>query len=74
MKNYSNFNGDSGVSTYEIGSDYIDVKFNGTSRIYRYSYKGGAGQKHVEEMKALAKNGSGLNGYINSNVKFKYDR
>ena len=72
MAIYRNLGGNSGVSSYEIGSDYIQVKFNGTSRIYNYSYRK-AGRTHVENMKSLAQRGSGLNGYINTHVKFLYD-
>lgn len=72
MERYRNSSGNSGVYGYEIGNDYIRVKFSGTSRIYTYSY-GKAGSHHVENMKTLARNGSGLNSYINSYVKFKYD-
>lgn len=73
MERYRNSGGDSGVSAYEIGTDYIKVKFSGTSRIYTYSYNR-AGSAHVERMKVLAKSGSGLNAYINKYVKNLYDR
>lgn len=73
MERYRNSGGDSGVSAYEIGTDYILVRFSGTARTYRYSYRK-AGQNHVENMKRLAKNGSGLNAYINNHVKFLYDK
>ena len=73
MNLYSNRNGDSGVSAYEIGTDFIRVQFN-TGKIYSYSYNGGAGASNVEQMKILARRGAGLNSYINTNVKFKYDR
>lgn len=72
MERYRNSGGDSGVSSYEIGSDYIIVKFSGTARTYRYSYRK-AGQRHVENLKRLAQSGSGLNNYINSYVKNLYD-
>jgi hypothetical protein len=72
MERYRNSGGDSGVSAYEIGSDYIIVKFSGTAKTYRYSYRK-AGQNHVENLKRLAQSGSGLNSYINNFVKFKYD-
>ena len=72
MERYRNSGGDSGVSAYEIGSDYIIVKFSGTARTYRYSYRK-AGQNHVENLKRLAKSGSGLNSYINRYVKNLYD-
>ena len=71
MERYGNRGGDSGVSAYEIGSDFIRVRFSSGST-YRYSYRK-AGQRHVDAMKKLAVSGSGLNSYINSNVKFKYD-
>ena len=53
----------SGVTHYEFGDDFIDLKFKGKSRIYRYyiSYQ-------VTEMKLLAIEGKGLNTYI-SRVK-----
>ncbi len=74
MERYRNSGGDSGVSSYEIGSDYIIVIFKGNSKPYRYSYGGRAGQNHVENMKKLARNGSGLNAYINNHVKYLYDK
>ena len=73
MERYANRSGGSGVFAYEIGLDYIKIKFNGTTKIYQYSYSGRAGQRHVDNMKLLASKGSGLNAYINSHVKYKYD-
>ena len=73
MERYRNSGGDSGVDSFEIGDDYIIVKFKGTFKTYRYSYMK-AGRHHVEQMKLLARRGSGLHAYINGNVKFKYDR
>lgn len=72
MERYRNSSGGSGVSAYEISSDYILVKFSGTARTYRYSYRK-AGQNHVEHMKQLAQSGSGLNSYINRFVKNLFD-
>nr|WP_320153964.1 hypothetical protein [uncultured Draconibacterium sp.] len=72
MERYRNLGRDSGISSYEIGDDFIFVKFTGTFRTYRYSYRK-AGQHHIENMKRLAKSGSGLNGYINQYVKNLYD-
>ena len=71
MENYRNLGGTSGVKAFEIGTDFIKVKFSDNS-IYLYSYRK-PGSHHVEKMKILAKNGSGLNSYINLNVKFSYD-
>lgn len=72
MEKYKNRGGDSGVSAFEIGSDYISVKFNGTSKIYTYSHSR-AGRSHVDQMKLLARNGLGLNGYIKKYVNELYD-
>lgn len=71
MTRYRNLSGGSGVYAFESGSDYIKVQFN-TGAVYRYSYRK-AGFAHVEQMKALAYSGSGLNSYINRFVKFLYD-
>lgn len=73
MENNRNYGGNSNVESFEISSDHIDIKFNRTAKIYRYSYQV-AGRAYVESMKELAVEGTGLNSYINSNVKFKYDK
>jgi len=68
---YKDIDHDSNVCAYEIDAEYIDVKFNGTERIYRYSYKS-AGRENVETMKKLAQRGNGLNSFINKHVKYNY--
>ncbi len=73
MEIYKDITNDSNVTHYDIGDTYIKVKFNGTAKIYTYSYSGKAGKYHVDRMKILAKSGDGLNSYINLNVKYKYD-
>lgn len=73
MNLYGNLNGNSNVEAYQIGNDYIDVKFGGTAKIYRYSYSS-AGMSHVETMKKLARQGYGLNSYIMKNVRFGYEK
>lgn len=73
MQRYLNLSGKSGVTHYEIGADYILVKFRGDEPPYRYSYAR-AGKKHVERMKALAVAGRGLGTYISQNVHELYDR
>jgi ABC-type Zn2+ transport system substrate-binding protein/surface adhesin len=72
MVGYANIGGNSNVVSYEIGTDYIDVLFS-SGRPYRYSYKS-AGSSNVERMKILAKNGQGLNAFINKNVKYLYEK
>lgn len=70
MAVYLNLDGDSGVSSYEIGSDYIQVTFS-TGATYLYNYTR-PGRQAVEEMKRLAKAGRGLNEYINRSVRSNY--
>ncbi|MBC8034291.1 MAG: hypothetical protein H7Y03_09105 [Chitinophagaceae bacterium] len=67
MRKYNNSAGDSGISGYETGLEYIQVRF-GYGRSYTYSYKR-AGKEHVDNMKVLAEKGRGLNTYINRYVK-----
>jgi hypothetical protein len=59
MERYANRNGKSSVAGYEIGYDFIRVQFKGNSKIYTYSYRGEAGQYHVDNMKVLAAQGFG---------------
>jgi hypothetical protein len=66
MQPYKNLRGDSPITGYEIGQSHIDVEFSfgGT---YRYSYVT-PGEAQVEQMKKLARQGSGLAAFISSNV------
>lgn len=73
MTTYLNIDGDSGVEAYEFGAVYIDVRFKGTPRIYRYSYQG-AGREEVEKMKELAKIGTGLHSFIDKYAKYLYEK
>jgi hypothetical protein len=70
MERYRNLGGDSGVSAYEIGADYIKVEFTSGS-LYLYNY-GSAGIQHIERMKELAIAGEGLNSFINRYVRKAY--
>ena len=73
MQRYLNLNGNSGVTDYEIGADHIQVWFH-SGKSYRYSYPGGAGRDHVEQMKRLAAAGRGLATYLTQHVHDRYDR
>jgi hypothetical protein len=73
MKKHKNLEGNSGVSAYETGDDHIIIQFVRNSKPYTYSYDK-AGKKHVENMKKLAKKGSGLSTYISQHVHDLYDR
>lgn len=71
MKRYANLSGDSGVVAYEIGPDWIRVKFrDGT--IYGYTYAR-PDASHVEAMKGLAVAGRGLSTYISQHVREAYE-
>jgi len=70
MEAYKNLGGDSGVVAYEIGSDYIRVKFSDES-IYLYT-NGSAGSHNIREMQRLARQGQGLNAFINTTVRKNY--
>lgn len=73
MPAYSNKRRNSPITNYEIHGDAIAIWFKGGNS-YTYSYQGPAGKYHVDEMKALAKAGTGLSAYITHNVKFDYDK
>lgn len=73
MPRYLNLGGDSGIESYEIGDDYITVYFIRAQKGYTYSYRS-AGQAHVETMKQLAKQGTGLNEYINRHTRNLYEK
>lgn len=70
MKRYRGGHGDSGVSAYECGPDWIRIRFH-HGGIYRYDARH-PGLEHVIEMQCLAEAGSGLNTYINRHVRSDY--
>jgi hypothetical protein len=51
MEPYGNFSGDSGVHSFEIGPDFITVRFHDRPP-YLYTYET-AGRDNVERMKRL---------------------
>lgn len=71
MERYLNLGGDSNVTGYEIGPDFIRVQF-GDGSIYLYTYKS-AGSENIEQMKQLARSGQGLNSFINRVVRKQYE-
>lgn len=71
MENYLNRRGNSPITHFQIENEKIIVWFKG-GKSYSYSYRK-AGKDHVEQMKILAKSGSGLSAYITKNVRFSYD-
>lgn len=71
MERYSNRRGNSPITHFQIEDERIIVWFKG-GKSYSYSY-GKAGKSHVEQMKILARNGSGLSAHITQNIRFQYD-
>ena len=71
MKKYKNVSGQSGVSAYEIGEDFILIQFVGSRETYVYSYVM-PGRETVEEMKELARSGKGLTTFISQVVRDDY--
>ena len=67
---YGNLSGDSGVTHYVIGSDFIAVQFRGGT-VYVYDWSS-PGRSHVEQMTARAIAGRGLGTYISQHVKQAY--
>lgn len=70
MQLYQNLSKKSGVKEFEIGSDYINIKMK-NGMIYRYTYIV-PGKNEVEAMKLFAKQGKGLNSFLDKTVKGKY--
>lgn len=70
MEKYRNIGGDSGVTGYEIGKDFIKVWFNRKWYLYTYA---SAGSQNIEQMKKLAAAGNGLNSFINKHVRKDYE-
>lgn len=72
MEIYKNSTGNGGVEKYEIGPDWIKIRFVSSEKIYVYSYSL-QGKKFVEKMKLLAQQGKGLTTFINEYIRYKYD-
>jgi hypothetical protein len=70
MERYKNLGGDSSVVAYEIGNDSLTVQFSDGS-VFLYNYQS-SGRSNIEQMKALAIAGNGLNSYIIRHVKKAY--
>lgn len=70
MTRYKNINGNSGVFAYANNTDSISVQFN-DGAVYLYTYSS-TGRNDIERMKSFAVNGSGLNSYISTTVKKRY--
>ncbi|MGQ0646871.1 MAG: hypothetical protein ACT4P7_04830 [Gemmatimonadaceae bacterium] len=72
MERYKNLSGDSGVTFFRIGRDFISVRFR-HGITYHYDYTA-TGAHHVEQMKTLARAGKGLSTYVSQHVRNAYAR
>jgi hypothetical protein len=72
MTPYKNLGGSSNVKAYGITDDSITVEF-GDESLYLYTVQS-CGKDNINQMQTLAKNGSGLNSYINKVVKKGYSK
>lgn len=70
MTPYRNWDRDSGIRSYEIGSFHMDVAFK-DGAVYRYTALS-AGRANLDRMVLLARAGDGLNEFINRAAKKRY--
>ena len=70
METYKNLNGDSGITHFKIGKDYIEVKFKESVTVYVY-HSSKVGKHHIDTMKKLAVSGKGLSAYISQHPEVK---
>ena len=66
LHRYPDHSGRSGVAAYAARRDAIAVEFN-DGRVFLYNYSV-PGRHHVERMKSLAAEGSGLSSYISRHI------
>ena len=71
MQRYRNQSGSSGIVAYELGEEYIDVKFvNG--EVYHYTSRR-PGPRDLQHMKELAVRGEGLSTFISRHIRTRYE-
>lgn len=70
MRPYGNLSGNSGVTAYEVGDDFIAIEFQDGS-VYSYTNTV-TGLSNIQIMKRLAASGSGLSTFISKHVKDKF--
>lgn len=71
MRRYANLDGHAGVSEYQIGPDWILLRFRDRPELYLYNRdKPGIGK--VLQMKRLALAGRGLTTFVNQRVRENY--
>jgi hypothetical protein len=69
MQRYRNLSGNSGVEAYELGEDFIQVRFR-PGVVYWYT-EASVGVRHLAALKRLALQGRGLGTYISQHAEVK---
>jgi hypothetical protein len=64
VERYRNLSGNSGVEAFEIGPDFIGVRFR-TGTVYWYT-EASVGADHLHQLQRLAARGEGLSTYIST--------
>jgi hypothetical protein len=67
MQRYRNLSGHSGVVAYEIGDDFVRVRFN-SGTVYLYTMES-VGAQHLDALKQRAGRGQGLGTYISQHAE-----
>jgi hypothetical protein len=70
MQPYGNLSNKSGIREFDIGDDFIDVRFV-QHEPYRYTHES-AGRDNVEQMKKLAVAGKGLGTFISQHPEVRH--
>jgi len=70
MQKYKN--GNSGLIAFQIGVDFIKVKFKDCN-VYKYTFSS-AGIENINRMKELAMIGEGLSTFISIKVKDAFEK
>ena len=65
MTIYKDKSGKSGIESYDIGEDHLDVKFKSSDKVYTYIPQDVGGKDNLEILKEAAKFGKNLNSMIN---------
>ena len=70
MEVYKNYSGNSGITFFDVGKDFIDIIFR-NDFVYKYNNLK-PGKQKVEAMKRLAQKGKGLSTFISQKVRNNY--
>jgi hypothetical protein len=71
MQRYADHSRHSGIAAFELGEDYLDVRFTSGEVLHYTTRRPGA--RDVQHMKELALRGEGLAAYINRHIGVRYE-